>query len=368
MRSEGRSLIMSDKHFEASFEPEIRQFAGVVRGALTDAGEFDLVMRSEADPLVHLDVIEPILDRLGVLDLVPHESEDQLQAAAAACQAAGSVALPYPLAERLAGTSAAIPPGASSNGRPRALSTVTDGSSSSGRARVNMGGLDFEWWVVEAPSGLISRAILTAPSQPGRLGPFVADMVFGAPETTDLKSLALSLHLQSFTLLGMLDTALRLTVDHTNYREQFGAPIVTYQAVQHQLADALIALEAFESQTHYALWSISQDRTSQLVDVVGARLAGLQAADIIIRAGHQLHGATGFCDETPISWVSRHSQPLRRLPLDRARTDQWFVNLVVRQGFEGLFSTGLPDTEQPVQETEPDIPAQLVSPIWGATA
>ena len=33
------------------------------------------------------------------------------------------------------------------------------------------------------------------------------------------------------------------------------------------------------------------------------------------RVTHQLHGAIGFCDETMLSWLSRYSQPLRRLPL-----------------------------------------------------
>ena len=38
----------------------------------------------------------------------------------------------------------------------------------------------------------------------------------------------------------------------------------------------------------------------------------------MFRVAHQLHGAIGFCDETTLSWVSRYSQPLRRLPFGLA--------------------------------------------------
>ena len=33
----------------------------------------------------------------------------------------------------------------------------------------------------------------------------------------------------------------------------------------------------------------------------------------MFRVAHQLHGAIGFCDEVPLSWLSRYSQPFRRL-------------------------------------------------------
>lgn len=361
---------MADKHFEAKVDSEIEEFGDYVYSALNDAGGFALVERAETDPQVQLDVIEPILHQLGVLDLAPHLGEDQLQAAAVACRAAGAFVLPYPVAERIAGTSPAIPTGATSDGRPRALAVVTDGSRAAGPTRINMGSLAFDWWVVEAPTGSIARATNIEAARPGRLGPFVADVDLqdGYDVTPDASALALSLTLQSFTLLGVLDSAMRLTTRHTNDRVQFGSPIVKYQAVQHQLADALIALESFEAQAHYALWSIATERPSQLVDVVGARLAGLQAADVVIRAGHQLHGATGFCDETPMSWLSRHSQPLRRLPLDRSRTEQWFVDLVLENGFDGIFPTQLPARDRPAPSQVSGRAARLVTPISEAHA
>ena len=58
----------------------------------------------------------------------------------------------------------------------------------------------------------------------------------------------------------------------------------------------------------------------------------------MLRVTHQLHGATGFCDETTLSWVSRYSQPLRRLPLGLSATRDHLARRLGRRGLAGLFS------------------------------
>ena len=69
----------------------------------------------------------------------------------------------------------------------------------------------------------------------------------------------------------------------------------------------------------YALWSVGTGRPEALDDALALRLAALEAAEVVFRVTHQLHGAIGFCDETTLSWLSRYSQPLRRLPLRAVR-------------------------------------------------
>jgi alkylation response protein AidB-like acyl-CoA dehydrogenase len=197
----------------------------------------------------------------------------------------------------------------------------------------------------------------------GRLEPFVTDRALGEDGPVVPDTLALAMQLQSFTLLGMLESALELTRGHTNDRVQFEAPIITYQAVQHQLADALITIRMFEQQALYALWSLERHRASVLVDVVGARLAGLRAADTVLRVGHQLHGASGFCDESAISWISRHSQSLRRLPLNRDQTERWFTALVLRCGLDGLFSATVADAPQAVTDGHARTPSEQRDPF-----
>jgi hypothetical protein len=51
-----------------------------------------------------------------------------------------------------------------------------------------------------------------------------------------------------------------------------------------------------------------------------------------------LHGAVGFCDETTLSWLSRYSQPLRRLPLGLSATRDLLTCRVGGAGLTGLFA------------------------------
>jgi hypothetical protein len=87
----------------------------------------------------------------------------------------------------------------------------------------------------------------------------------------------------------------------------------------------------------YALWSVATGRTEALADALAARLAALEAADVVFRVAHQLHGAQGFCDEVALSWLSRYSQPLRRLPFGVSGTRTALARLAGRQGLTGLF-------------------------------
>ena len=49
----------------------------------------------------------------------------------------------------------------------------------------------------------------------------------------------------------------------------------------------------------YALWSVQAAASAEaLDDALALRLAALEAAEVVFRVAHQLHGAIGFCDET----------------------------------------------------------------------
>jgi alkylation response protein AidB-like acyl-CoA dehydrogenase len=88
----------------------------------------------------------------------------------------------------------------------------------------------------------------------------------------------------------------------------------------------------------YALWSAAGDRAEAVDDALALRLAALEAAETIFRTAHLLHGAVGFCDETPLSWVSRHSQPLRRLPFGPSATRDLLARRIDGRGRTGLYS------------------------------
>jgi alkylation response protein AidB-like acyl-CoA dehydrogenase len=87
----------------------------------------------------------------------------------------------------------------------------------------------------------------------------------------------------------------------------------------------------------YALWSVQTHREEALDDALALRLAAVEAAEVVFRVAHQLHGAIGFCDEAALSWLSRYSQPLRRLPLGPSGTRDALTRRLGRHGLTGLF-------------------------------
>ncbi len=147
---------------------------------------------------------------------------------------------------------------------------------------------------------------------------------------------ALALVLPCWTLLGMLDRAIDLTVAHVRMRHQFGQPLSGFQGVQFQLTDAEVERSGLEMLARYALTTVSGPEA--LADALALRLAAIEAAEIVFRVCHQLHGAVGFCDETVLSWLSRYSQPLRRLPLGLSATRAALTDAIGTRGLTGLYS------------------------------
>ena len=88
----------------------------------------------------------------------------------------------------------------------------------------------------------------------------------------------------------------------------------------------------------YALWSIQTGSSDAIADALALRLAAIEAAEVTFRVSHQIHGAIGFCDETTLSWVSRVSVPIRRLPFGLSATRAHLVRRVGGRGLTGLWS------------------------------
>lgn len=60
----------------------------------------------------------------------------------------------------------------------------------------------------------------------------------------------------------------------------------------------------------------NQGPPARSADALVLRLKAADTARQVLRTAHQLLGALGFCDESDISVLDRHTQPLTRLPLD----------------------------------------------------
>ncbi len=287
--------------------------------AFESAGGDQLVQDAEAKPDIRESLAGPILAELGAWELDPRTDADGIDAAAALCRSAGYWGLPYPVAERLASPTDLDVDGL----------IVVAGNRPSGP----LGGLQSRW-VAVTMDGLRSNV-----TGHGAAGPaFVAELELSAIDDGGAADVALGLVLPCWTLLGMLDRVIELTISHVSLRKQFGQSLSSFQGVQFQLTDAEVERSGVDILAKYALWSVGEGKPEALNDALALRMSAIEAAEIVFRVCHQLHGAVGFCDETPLSWLSRYSQPLRRLPLGSSATRDELTRRVGGTGLTGLFA------------------------------
>jgi hypothetical protein len=318
---------------------EAVEYGRLARQALEAAGGDGLVHAAEREPEGRDALVAPVLGELGAWELDPRAGADELEAAATLCRSVGWWGVAYPVAERLC--------------RPADLAAdglvVVDARGPAGP----VAHLPRQRWVAVTLDGRLSRATPRPPSSPPRRSTFVADLDLEPIDGSDpldgdgddhdpldgdrAIDVALGLVLPAWTLLGMLDRALALTRGYVRERQQFGQPLASFQGVQFQLTDAEVERAGVEELAMYALWSIEARRDDAIDDALALRLAAVEAAETVFRVCHQLHGAIGFCDETTLSWISRYSQPLRRLPLGLSATRAELTRRIGRRGLAGLF-------------------------------
>ncbi len=304
--------------------PEALDSGRLALRALEAAGGDLLVQRAEQDPGRREGIMAPVFAELGAWELSPRGDADDLEAAAALCRAAGYWGVAYPVAERLA----------------RSADLDADGlvviAGSAPAAAIT--GVHLRWAAVTL-DGQRSWAVPGEPYGPPRTAAFTAPLDLEPLDDAGAADVALGLVLPCWTLLGMLDRALDLARGHVLVREQFGQRLSSFQGVQFQLTDAEVERGGVEALAKYALWSVQAGLPEALDDALALRMAALEAAEVTFRVAHQLHGAIGFCDELPLSWLSRYSQPLRRLPLGLSATRAALAGGLGRRGLTGLFSS-----------------------------
>lgn len=106
--------------------------------------------------------------------------------------------------------------------------------------------------------------------------------------------------------LGAMEAAIALTAEHLKTRRQFGAPLGSFQVLQHKLADMIIAAEQARSIIFYGASGIdSKDARTRARAVSAARVRVVESASTVGMHAVQLHGGIGVTEEHVISHYYR---------------------------------------------------------------
>jgi alkylation response protein AidB-like acyl-CoA dehydrogenase len=104
--------------------------------------------------------------------------------------------------------------------------------------------------------------------------------------------------LTSAALVGMARATLDIGVEHARSRVAFGAPIGTYQAVSHSLADVAIAIDTARRLVHKAAWYADFDPAAERRLVPMAYLYSEETAMQAATVGVHVLGGVGFTVES----------------------------------------------------------------------
>ena len=97
--------------------------------------------------------------------------------------------------------------------------------------------------------------------------------------------------------VGIMADTLDMTAEYLRTRVQFGAPIGSFQALQHRAVDMLIALELARSMAMLAALSLNLESEARRRNIAAAKVQIGRSGRFIGQQAVQLHGAIGITAE-----------------------------------------------------------------------
>lgn len=116
----------------------------------------------------------------------------------------------------------------------------------------------------------------------------------------------------SAQLVGLARRMLDLTVEYVTQREQFGAPVGSFQAIKHSLADRHRANAFAAPAVSRAAWSLAHAAPEAQTHVAMAKVLASDAANDMARAAIQSHGAMGYTVEYDLHVYAKRAWALAR--------------------------------------------------------
>jgi acyl-CoA dehydrogenase len=110
--------------------------------------------------------------------------------------------------------------------------------------------------------------------------------------------------------IGSAERMLQMAVDYAKIRHSMGHPIAEYQAIQWQIADSYVEIEAAKWLTLYAAWRVQQGLDARHASSV-AKLNGAVMANQVVDRVLQIHGGMGYTKELPVERWYRELRLLR---------------------------------------------------------
>jgi alkylation response protein AidB-like acyl-CoA dehydrogenase len=109
-------------------------------------------------------------------------------------------------------------------------------------------------------------------------------------------------------LVGGMQRSLDITVEYAKTRKQFGKPIGSFQAVQHQCADMYLETESARSAVYYAGWALQENSPDAATAVSIAKMYASDAGRTVGNRGIQIHGGMGFTWENDLHLYYRRAK------------------------------------------------------------
>ena len=133
-------------------------------------------------------------------------------------------------------------------------------------------------------------------------------------------------------MVGGMQWVLDTTVEYAKTRQQFGRPIGSFQAVQHQCADMLLMTESARSAAYYAAWALSEGDPSAGGAVSVAKAYCSDAYREVANRGVQVHGGIGFTWEHDLQLYYKRSKSSETLFGDATFHRERLARLIVDGG------------------------------------
>ncbi len=100
---------------------------------------------------------------------------------------------------------------------------------------------------------------------------------------------------------GAMGRLLEITVDYLKTRQQFGQPLASFQALQHRLAEMLVAKELALSMAYVAAAALSEpDAAQRRRMLASAKLEVARTGRLVAQLAVQLYGGMGMTDELEV--------------------------------------------------------------------